>query len=97
MPNRLVSSKTKTPPESKRKRTAGCVGRRDAGRDVGCWVERPSELQSWFQENKRTLEHDDLYGKKYEWYVKDAGLSTLREIVELLETAAAGRPIKCNK
>ena len=68
-----------------------------SGRDVGCWVERPSELQTWFQEHKRTLEHDDLYGQKYEWYEKDAGQSTLREIVELLEAAAVGQPMKCYK
>ena len=69
----------------------------ESGKDVGCWVERPSELQDWFQANKRELEHDDLYGQKYEWYEKDAGLSTLREIVELLEATAAGQPVKCNK
>ena len=69
----------------------------ESGRDVGCWVERPSELQGWFQKNKTKLDHDALHGKTYEWYEKDAGLSTLREIVELLETAATGRPIKCNK
>jgi len=69
----------------------------ESGQDVGCWVERPSELQDWFQANKRELEHDELYGQKYEWYEKDAGLSTLREIVELLEAAADGRPIRCTK
>ena len=69
----------------------------ETGQDVGCWVERPAELQDWFQANKTELEHDDLYGQKYEWYEKDAGLSTLREIVELLEAAAAGQPIRCTK
>ena len=69
----------------------------ESGLDVGCWVERPSELQDWFQANKTELGHDDLYGRKYEWYEKDAGRSTLREIVELLEAAAAGQPIRCTQ
>lgn len=54
---------------------------------VGVWVERPSELQTWFIENPEDLSHDQRHHRKMEWYDADAGRSTLREIVELLESA----------
>ena len=69
----------------------------ESGRDVGCWVERPSELRDWFQANRTELDRNALHEQAYEWYEKDAGLSTLREIVDLLEAAAAGQPVKCTK
>lgn len=64
-----------------------------AGAQVGCWVERPARLQTWFLENETRLERDVLYERKYAWYDEDAGASTVSDIVALLEGARAGRPL----
>ncbi|MDX1673711.1 MAG: thioredoxin family protein [Longimicrobiales bacterium] len=56
----------------------------DAGRPAGAWVERPSELQSWFNRNPDGLSHDERYFQKMAWYARDAGVSTVEEVVELL-------------
>ncbi len=61
-------------------------------REAGCWVERPSTLQRWFQENEGMLEEDELYEQKYDWYDRDAGHETVREIVEMVEAAVRGEP-----
>ena len=62
-------------------------------RDAGCWVERPTELQRWFLANPEGLDEDDLYARKYAWYEEDAGASTLRDVMDVLEAAAAGARI----
>jgi hypothetical protein len=54
---------------------------------AGAWVERPAELQAWFIENPEGLSHDRRYDRKMEWYDRDAGASTIREVVELMEAA----------
>lgn len=59
-----------------------------SGGEVGAWVERPSELQEWFLETRGTVPRRELYDRKYAWYDEDAGASTVREIVDLLEQAA---------
>ena len=68
----------------------------DRYRDSGCWVERPAELQRWFQQKKQTLSEKELYDQKYAWYANDKGHQTVREIVDMLAAAAAGRPT-CGK
>jgi hypothetical protein len=62
------------------------------GAEAGCWIERPAPLQAWYLENQKTLESRDLIARKMEWYRTDAGVTTLREIVEMLEAAARGEP-----
>jgi hypothetical protein len=57
----------------------------EANRPLGAWVERPSELQKWFIDNKATLDSDVLHEKMDGWYTADAGKSTLREILALLK------------
>ena len=57
-------------------------------RPAGAWVERPSELQAWFIANPDNLSHDDQYFEKMAWYAEDGGISTMTEIVELVEAAA---------
>jgi hypothetical protein len=59
----------------------------------GCWVERPEVLQTWFLEREGRLSRDDLHARKYQWYAEDRGRETLREIVERVEAAAAGRSL----
>jgi Thioredoxin len=63
-----------------------------AQRDAGCWIERPSRLQTWVLGHKAVLAHDDLYAGRDAWYDEDGGRETLREIVEMIEAAAAGHP-----
>jgi hypothetical protein len=53
--------------------------------EAGAWVERPSKLQTWYIENKATLESSQLFEQKMKWYDQDAGAETVREIVELIE------------
>ena len=60
----------------------------DAWRPRGAWVERPAELQAWYEANPDGLSHDARYFEKMEWYDRDAGRSTVEEVVSLLEAAA---------
>lgn len=62
----------------------------DAWRPRGAWVERPAELQAWYDGNPDGLSHDARYFEKMEWYDRDAGRSTVEEVVSLLEAAAPG-------
>lgn len=62
------------------------------GRRVGCWTERPSELQKWWIENPDHLSSRRKLRQKYAWYDRDKGESTLEEIVGLIEAAAGGSP-----
>ena len=54
----------------------------------GAWVERPSELQAWYIANPDALSHDARYFEKMRWYERDAGVSTVEEVVGLLTEAA---------
>jgi hypothetical protein len=58
--------------------------------ESGCWIERPSKLQTWFLEHEKTMEESVLYEQKYAWYAQDAGRETLEEVVTMIEVAAAG-------
>lgn len=56
----------------------------------GCWIERPSALQDWWIRNPEKLDDDAKVQGKFAWYDADMGAETLREIVEMMEAAAAG-------
>jgi hypothetical protein len=60
------------------------------GGEIGCFVERPASLQSWFLANEEGLPERELYDRKYAWYDQDRGEETVTEIVGILEAAAAG-------
>ena len=55
------------------------------GRDVGAWVERPAELQNMFLSMSTNPENAKGFSQRRTWYESDGGLSTLREIVALIE------------
>ncbi|HSJ10684.1 MAG TPA: thioredoxin family protein [Longimicrobiales bacterium] len=57
--------------------------------NVGVWVERPAALQTWLLENPEKLPNAQLFERKMKWYDDDGGRSSLVELVELLERAAA--------
>lgn len=61
--------------------------------EVGCWVERPAELQAWALETRPTLDDRQFLARKMAWYAEDAGRSTIREVLERIEAAAAGSRI----
>ncbi|MGH7460871.1 MAG: thioredoxin family protein [Longimicrobiales bacterium] len=55
---------------------------------IGVFVERPSSLHAWYEEREKTgLETSKLTEQKLEWYQRDAGHSTLLELVALMEKA----------
>ena len=55
------------------------------GRDVGAWVERPSELQNMFLSMSTNPENAKRFAQRRTWYESDRGLSAMREIVALIE------------
>ncbi|MDH3732551.1 MAG: thioredoxin family protein [Gemmatimonadota bacterium] len=61
--------------------------------DVGCFVERPADLQAWALDARPRLPDSEFLVEKMSWYEEDGGVSTVREIVEALEAAAAGSPL----
>lgn len=67
----------------------------EAGREVGCWVERPSVLQSNAIRARREGTLEVFLRGKQPWYDADAGASTIREVVAVLQAAGAGTP-KCD-
>lgn len=64
----------------------------EAGEEVGCWVERPSELARWWNQEKPKLRESQLVAQKGDWYRKDRGQSTIRELLAMIEQAGPGRP-----
>ncbi len=66
----------------------------DPGYDeVGCWVERPSELQRWALETRPALEDREFLERKMAWYEEDGGRSTVSEVLSIMEAAARGSRI----
>lgn len=51
--------------------------------EVGCFIERPTELRTWLKDNS----------DKMKWYDEDAGRTTVEQFVETLEAAARGERI----
>lgn len=62
----------------------------ESGAEAGCWIERPAALQALAIEARAGGGTAEFASSKQAWYDADAGASTVREIVALLEKAAAG-------
>ncbi|TVR57597.1 MAG: thioredoxin family protein [Gemmatimonadales bacterium] len=58
----------------------------------GTWGPRPRDLQSRFESDLRPLASDERYREIRRWYARDRGASTIREIVEMVESAVAVDP-----
>jgi len=56
--------------------------------EVGHWGPRPAELQSWVMANRATMPKAELYPKMRQWYARDRGETTIREVLQ-----AAGFPV----
>jgi hypothetical protein len=54
----------------------------------GWWGPRPKELQAWAVGPGRALENADRYREIRRWYARDRGLTTLEEVVAIMESAA---------
>jgi hypothetical protein len=60
--------------------------------EVGCWVERPSELARWGELERAKLSDGEFVRQKTAWYDRDRGRSTVREVLDMIEHAAPGAP-----
>jgi hypothetical protein len=61
------------------------------GNDAGCWVERPSALAKWMNDNRSKLSGEELMSGKYAWYNNDRGAATVSEILDMLEHPGSGK------
>jgi hypothetical protein len=59
----------------------------EAFRELGHWGPRPRELQAWVIANRPLVPKAELYPQVRQWYARDRGDSTLREVME-----AEGKP-----
>ena len=53
--------------------------------ECGWWGPRPRELQKWVVEKGMKLPKDERYREVRTFYARDHGLSTMRELVDMLE------------
>jgi hypothetical protein len=53
--------------------------------ELGQWGPRPRELQTWVLDHKDDLPKKEFYATMRRWHVEDAGMSTLREVMEIVE------------
>lgn len=54
----------------------------EAFEEIGHWGPRPVQLQSWVMANRGTTPKAELYPKVRQWYARDRGEMTLREVLE---------------
>ncbi len=54
-------------------------------RTLGHWGPRPKEIQEWVIENKDEIPSKERYPTVRKWYAKDRGLTTLKEVLGMLE------------
>ncbi len=53
----------------------------------GSWGPRPAELQAWFLTVGKPMDKAERYREIRTWYARDQGVSTLTEVLALLERA----------
>lgn len=56
----------------------------------GCWIERPAPLIEYLAAEKEKSGDAGLFEAKMKWYDTDRGASSLEDIVQVIEAAAAG-------
>ncbi len=64
----------------------------DQGRQIGHWGPRPAVLQAWVMANRATTPKAELYPKVRQWYARDRGESTLREVLAMAGLPATQAP-----
>jgi hypothetical protein len=65
----------------------------EAGREAGCWIERPTPLQAFMTGDAGGRGRMEKFRMKMAWYEADGGWTTVREFVQVLEAAAVGSPV----
>jgi len=60
--------------------------------ECGWWGPRPRELQKWVVEEGMSLPKDERYKHLRTFYARDHGLTTMRELVEMLEQCCVSGP-----
>ena len=50
-------------------------------RELGHWGPRPTVLQGWVMANRATMPKSELYPQVRQWYARDRGETTLREVL----------------
>lgn len=60
-------------------------------RELGHWGPRPTELQAWVMANRATMPKVELYPEVRQWYARDRGETTLREVIAAAGVAASQR------
>ena len=55
------------------------------------WGPRPRELQQWVRTSGLMMPKEERYREVRRWYARDRGVSVVREVLCLLERAAAER------
>ncbi|HEX6965799.1 MAG TPA: thioredoxin family protein [Gemmatimonadaceae bacterium] len=55
----------------------------------GWWGPRPRPLQQWVLSEGRALPKPDRYRETRRWYARDRGLTTLEEVVGMVEASSA--------
>ncbi len=54
-------------------------------KELGHWGPRPSELQAWVMDHKDSMPKDERYLHVRRWYAEDKGVSTMREVLQVIE------------
>lgn len=54
----------------------------DEYNEVGHWGPRPRQLQAWVMENRNAMPKEQLYPQVRQWYARDRGETTLREVLQ---------------
>lgn len=62
----------------------------ESGAERGCWIERPYALRKVVADLRAGVTSGNLVDVITAWRAEDAGRSTVRDLVDLLEGAAAG-------
>ncbi len=57
--------------------------------EVGWWGPRPSALQRWVRDEGMALEKGERYRHVRTWYARDRGRTTVDEVIDVVERAAA--------
>ncbi len=61
--------------------------------DCGWWGPRPSPLQKWVLEQGLLLPKADRYKEIRKYYARDRGLTTMHELVDMLEQCSVKGPV----
>ena len=61
--------------------------------DCGWWGPRPSPLQKWVIEQGMLLPKDERYKEIRRFYARDRGLTTMHELVDMLEQCSLKGPV----